>query len=350
MTRIRFKHVDRFTDRNGHTRHYFRRGKGPRIVLPGLPGSAEFMRAYEAALANQPPAARTTPPRGAPGTFDALVQLYYGSSDYARLAPATRQVYRSIIDGVVHAERIGHRLVREMRREHVSKMMVNRAANPASANQVAKKLRLLIRFAIAHGWRQDDPSSGITLFREGTHHTWTDAEIATFEARWPVGTLERTAFALLLFSGQRVGDVARMGWNDLDGAGLQVTQGKTGAKLWVPLHADLAAIFAAWPRAHVSILVNARGGAFTSPRLGKRLAEAIAKAGLPTRCVVHGLRKAAARRLADAGCTAHQIMAITGHRSLAEVARYTRDAEQRALAVAAMARLQGQDPNKNSQP
>jgi integrase len=62
------------------------------------------------------------------------------------------------------------------------------------------------------------------------------------------------------------------------------------------------------------------------------------------------MRKAAARRLADAGCTPHQIMAITGHRSLKEVTRYTRAAEQRRLAQAAMARLQQQDANKNSQP
>uniref|UniRef100_UPI0038D197A4 tyrosine-type recombinase/integrase n=1 Tax=Gluconobacter japonicus TaxID=376620 RepID=UPI0038D197A4 len=63
------------------------------------------------------------------------------------------------------------------------------------------------------------------------------------------------------------------------------------------------------------------------------------EAGLPPGCSPHGLREAAARRLAEAGCTTHQIAAITGHRSLAEVARYTRAAEQVELARSAMSRL-----------
>ncbi|GAD11270.1 hypothetical protein GFGA_1c0180 [Gluconobacter frateurii NBRC 103465] len=56
------------------------------------------------------------------------------------------------------------------------------------------------------------------------------------------------------------------------------------------------------------------------------------KRGLPPGCSPHGLRKAAARRLAEAGCTTHQIAAITEHRSLAEVARYTQAAKQVELA------------------
>jgi integrase len=57
-------------------------------------------------------------------------------------------------------------------------------------------------------------------------------------------------------------------------------------------------------------------------------------------CSAHGLRKSAARRLAEAGCTVHEIMAITGHRSLKEVERYTRAVEQRASADAAMLKVQ----------
>ena len=53
-------------------------------------------------------------------------------------------------------------------------------------------------------------------------------------------------------------------------------------------------------------------------------------------CSAHGLRKAAARRLAEAGCTAHEIAAITGHASLREIVRYTKAADQRKLAAAAM--------------
>jgi len=70
---------------------------------------------------------------------------------------------------------------------------------------------------------------------------------------------------------------------------------------------------------------------------------------LPQRCVTYGLRKAAARLLAEAGCTTHEIMAITGHKTLAEVERYTRAAAQKKLAASAMglmpARLNTAFPN-----
>jgi integrase len=51
------------------------------------------------------------------------------------------------------------------------------------------------------------------------------------------------------------------------------------------------------------------------------------------------LRKAACTRLADAGCTAHEIAAISGHKTLSEVQRYTRGADQARLARAAMERI-----------
>jgi len=76
----------------------------------------------------------------------------------------------------------------------------------------------------------------------------------------------------------------------------------------------------------------------------------IAAAGLPDRCVLHGLRKAAARRLAEAGCTEKEIAAVTGHTTLKEVARYTRAADQNRLAAGAVAKLTEQKPHKNSQP
>jgi len=43
-------------------------------------------------------------------------------------------------------------------------------------------------------------------------------------------------------------------------------------------------------------------------------------------------RKAAARRLAEAGCATHEIASITGHKTLSEIERYTREAERARLA------------------
>ena len=53
------------------------------------------------------------------------------------------------------------------------------------------------------------------LCRDVEWHTWTDEEIAAYEGRWPIGSVERTAFALLLFTGQRMSAVSRMAWSDV---------------------------------------------------------------------------------------------------------------------------------------
>ncbi len=89
-------------------------------------------------------------------------------------------------------------------------------------------------------------------------------------------------------------------------------------------------------------LLKAKGNvAFTEKGLTNFMADTIDPTGLPDRCVTHGLRKAAARLLAEAGCTPHQIMAITGHKTLAEVERYTKAAERKRLAMAAMGMMPG---------
>ena len=98
------------------------------------------------------------------------------------------------------------------------------------------------------------------------------------------------------------------------------------------------------------ILQTAFGRPFTSNGFGNYMADKISRAGLPDRCVAHGLRKAAARRLAEAGCTANEIASITGHATLQEVSRYTKAAEQRVLAQAAIERLRTRNPNTDSQP
>ena len=348
MNVVRLKHVDRFQDRHGRARHYFRRGKGVRVMLPGQPGSEEFMLAYQAALAGEE-VCKPLAQRGGAGTFDRLAQDYLRSVNYARLSATTRGAYRMAIDRLLRVEGIGHRLVAQMSREHVSRMLAKRAETPGAANWVLKTIRLLIRFGMENGLQHADPTLGIKRYALGEHHSWTEEEIAAFEARWPIGTRERTAFSLFLFTGQRLSDVAKMSWRDLEGAGINVTQGKTKERLWVPLHAELAGILERWPRQHVAMLTSRTGEPFTAASFGGWMAEKIEEAGLPSRCVPHGLRKAAARRLADAGCTPHQIMAITGHRSLKEVERYTKAAGQRGLAQAAMDHLQGQTRNKSSQ-
>ena len=134
------------------------------------------------------------------------------------------------------------------------------------------------------------------------------------------------------------------------GNAINVVQTKTGAQLTIPLHPNLSAALRAWPRKHVVMLTTAFNKPFSDAGYGNMMADAIAAAGLPGRCVLHGLRKAAARGLAEAGCTEKEIAAVTGHTTLKEVARYTRAADQRRLAEGAVAKLTEQSRTRIRNP
>lgn len=304
--------------------------------MPGLPGSAEFMAAYAKALT----ASGDIRYIGHHSrSYNALINQYFQSPNFLRLKPSSQYCTRNVMERF--AAEHGKGLVTEMTRGHVDKIIGAKAKTPAAANTYLKRIRTLINYSIALGWRQTDPTKGLAKFSEGEYHTWTDAELAQFEAKWPLGTPQRTAYALALFTGQRRADVCRMTWADIVDGRVAVVQGKTGTALSIPIHRDLAKTLKAWRRSPVTIITNAYGRAFTVESFGNLMAKAFKAAGLPKRCVLHGLRKAAARRLAEAGCTASQIAAITGHKSLSEVERYTKAASQSHMADAAILKLPG---------
>lgn len=341
MTVLRLKYVDRFTDRHGRVRHYFRRPGGPRVALLGEPGSDEFMEAYRLALASEPAVGiKAERLRGEPGTVARLVSEYLASMEFVQLKATSKRGRRGIAEAFARAH--GHRLFAQMQREHIGKILAAKVATPGAANNLLKTIRALVRFAVANKWRADDPTIGMKQFRLGEFHTWTEEEIALFEAHWPLGTRERTAFAMHLYTGQRKSDVVRMTWRAWDRAAnsIAVVQEKTGARLDISMHPRLREALEAWPQTNVVILVTSFGKPFTVNGYGNWVRDMIDEAGLPKRCSSHGVRKAASRRLAEAGCTEKEIQSITGHVSLAEVARYTKAANQKRLAKAAVTKLQ----------
>jgi integrase len=118
----------------------------------------------------------------------------------------------------------------------------------------------------------------------------------------------------------------------------QKTESTTALELAIPVHPTLHAIIDATPSGHLTFLVTAFGRPFTAAGLGNWFRDQCNAAGLP-HCSFHGLRKAASVRLAEAGCTPHEIAAITGHASLKEIVRYTATADRSRLAVSAMEKM-----------
>jgi integrase len=327
------KFVQAFLDQHGKPRFYFRRPGFPRVPLPGLPWSPEFMAAYEAALAGQP--AEVGNSRTKPGTIRAVAVSYFNSIGFHGLSPSTQAVYRRLIEGLCRQH--GDKRAATLQREHVIKLMAARAGRPTSANGLRKILRILMTHAVETGLRSDDPTRDVKAVRikSDGFHSWTDAEVSRFEQHHRVGSRARLALALLLFTGQRRSDVVRMGRQHIRGGFLEVKQVKTGVALEIPVVAELEAIIDSTATEHMTFLTTQFGRPFTAAGFSHWFRKQCDAAGLPY-CSAHGLRKAAARRLAEAGCTAHEIAAVTGHASLREITNYTKAVDQRRLATAAM--------------
>ena len=220
------------------------------------------------------------------------------------------------------------------------------AKPPHAARSWLVTLRSLCQFALKRGWVRSDPTRDIKqrAVKGDGFHTWTDGEIAQFEAYHPIGSKPRLAFALLLYTTQRRSDVVRMGRQHIretdDGPALYVKQQKTGVELrfrFIP-----SWVRPSTPRrAHIlTFLVTATGKPYGGNAFSEQFRNWCDAAGLPKRCKPHGLRKASCRRMAEAEYTANEIMAHSGHGTMKELVRYTKAADQARLARNAMNRSQ----------
>jgi integrase/recombinase XerD len=116
------------------------------------------------------------------------------------------------------------------------------------------------------------------------------------------------------------------------------TEGSTAIELSIPIHPDLRTILDATASGHLTFLITELGKPFAVAGFGNWFREQCDTANL-RHCTFHGLRKAASVRLAEAGCTPHEIAAITGHASLKEIVRYTATADRKRLAASAIAKV-----------
>jgi integrase len=292
------------------------------------------MAAYQAAMG----APLERPAHQGPGTVAALIVDYLRGPAFANLKPSSQTVYRIVLDrfGIKH----GHRLVRDMPRDKVAAYVhAIGAERPGMANLTRSVLRKLLTHAVRIGYRNDNPVTEIDRYKLGTRHTWSEAELSAFEERWPLGTRERLAYALLLYTGQRGGDVVRMRRQDISDGAIALVQQKTGTALAIPIHPDLVAAMKAGPRMGLHLIGDPNGRPIGRAALTKLMKRAADAAGLPPECVPHGLRKAQMRRLAEGGASAKQIASISGHKSLHEIERYTAAADQKQLSKAAMSKL-----------
>ncbi len=298
------KFVQAFIDRHGKARFYFRRAGSKSVALPGLPWSPEFMAAYELALGTAARQDEVGVSRTTPGTVNALVVNYYRSDEWKQLTPDTQK---------------RHWLM---------------------------TIRAVMRSAIPT-MRKDDPTAGISikLPKSKGHHTWSDDEIEQYRAHWPLGTQQRLVMEFALETTSRRGEVVRLGPQHVKNGRIHIERTHGSKDVDIPVSSELQAACDAMPRAHLTYVVTAYGKPRSKFGLGNDFAKWATEAGLPSRCRLHGLKKGGMRRLAEAGNTTHELMAISGHKTLTEVQRYTDDADRKLLAESGMAKRKGQSVN-----
>jgi integrase len=165
------------------------------------------------------------------GTLAALAMSYLNSTAFNDKRPETRRSER----GIVHklTEQYGSGRVTDLKREQVQRIVDKKAATPSAARNLLAVMRVLMSHAVKIGMRKDNPAVGVTRPKIKTtgYRTWGEEHIAAYRAWHPVATRERLAIELLINTGQRRGDVVRMGRQHIRDGVLYVCQQKTGEEV-----------------------------------------------------------------------------------------------------------------------
>ncbi len=323
---VRLKHVKRVRSK-GRTYWYHR------ITGERLPGDHEerAARVLEINSTTKSQACRT-----AMGSLADIITQYKKAPEFKDLRERTRRDYTALLELLL--DTWGAHPVASIERKHVLGLRDKHAETPPKTNKLIAVLRIVIAFAIERGYRTDNPAKDIKRLKVGAGHaTWPDDAVDRFLASAP--PMMALALKLGLYTGQREGDVLAMSWHDIDGDLIHVVQAKTGTKLAIPLHSALRMALDAQQRVSPIILTTTGGLPFTGSYFRHQWRKALRDAGLQG-LVFHGLRYTAAARLAEAGCSIKEIAAITGHKSLGMIEKYSRDADQKRLAGAAILRLE----------
>lgn len=305
------------------------------------------MAAYQAALAGQTIERRNAGEKKTkPGTIAAVVASYFVSTDFLNLEESTRTTYGNVINRI--REQHGDKRVALLGPQHIVKQMAEKSAIKSAANNWLKMMRLLMKRAISEGLRQDDPTANIKPFKikSDGFPAWEDEDIAAFRAKHPLGSRARLAMELALGTIQRRGDIVRLGRQHMREGTLSFKQKKTGQQVDIPVLPELQAALDAVPADQMTFLQTEFGKPFVAQGFGNWFRDVCNEAGVKKSA--HGLRKAGATRLAEHGCTDHEIMAWGGWTSLTEVQRYTKRANRKRLAVAGAEKLKTE--TKSGQP
>ena len=331
----------------GRPYYYLHLGRGTPsarkpIRLPDDPRDPEFWTVYRQLIGAPPPQRSAT-------AVDALVKAYTAAPEWQQLAESTRVNWDLYLKRILSVW--GALNVSGIEPKHVLALRDSYASTPAAANNLLRCLSSLLSWSVPRGWRTDNPCLLVPKLKGGEgydHWPWEMIQLAREHLRRDLWF----AMALALYTGQRLGDVLAMRWDQIANNMIAVAQEKTKKRLEVPLHADLRQILTEVPRSAVTILTNTAGTPWTKDGFKTSWSKALAKPkhreGAPPPAwplqpiraeglVFHGLRKSAVVFLLEAGCSVAEVASITGQ-SWKMVEHYARQVSQRRLTAAAILR------------
>ena len=342
MPRSRLPYLQRQVTRHRRTVWYVRRGAGPRVRIHAAYGSPEFFAEYQAAITEL---AVQGPSRGnvRAGTLEWLIRRYRESSAWESLAPATRDQRENIFR---HVERqAGDVPFKAVTRAKIIEGREKRRATPNQANNFLKSMRGLFSWAVDMEHVAADPTRDVKLLSVKTEgfHVWTDDEVLRFEARWPVGTRERLAFDLLLYTGLRRGDAVRLGRQHVKDGVFKIKTEKNGVIVEAPILPPLARSIEAAPTGDLAFITGERGQPMVKESFGNWFREVSKAAKVPG--AAHGLRKAGATRAAENGATTTELKALFGWTDDAMPSHYTKTANRALVATGASSKMERKRDN-----
>lgn len=354
--------VTREVSQHGTIRYKFRKKGLKAGYFKARIGTEEFRAEYDRFLHPEGVAPAPKPPRVAPGTIDEALNRYMAVPE--RLGPTlvTQSKIRAVLEDFRQGDEVsgyrGGRMIRGVTFESVEKIVAKKLVKTGTGNKTkggffaAQKLRKeLIRFfafCVKAELCERNPAAEAERVKPSVEQkskkgfrTWTEVDIDQYRARWSLGTKQRLAMELFLWTDQRRCDVHKMGKAQIRGGRIPVTQEKTGKELWVALAPQLLEAIVAMAPEDTSpfcFIISRKGTAYTKESFGNWFKDACVAAGLLNHNG-HGLRKATLRRLADLEAANKTMKALSGQEKDETLAIYTADADQIRLADSAVTML-----------
>lgn len=320
-------------------RIYWKFEKGDfRTNIPGPYGSPEFDSAYEAALER----VRLPRSRAKADTLGWLIEQFLGSLRYKNSSAIRKETLRYQLDWL--KEEAGDLPFARLEVSHIEALMAKKDG-PSAANAVKKNLSMLFNFASKKlKYAGANPAKSAERLKENSdgYHTWTDYEVDRFLERHGPGSKARLAILIALNTGMARQDLCHAGRQMLSVKNGQLriayARGKTAVAADMPVLPELADELALWPQDQETFIAKQRSKQpYRVTSFGNWFRDRCDEADVPGS--IHGLRKAGATRLADAGASEWEIASYLAHTDTTQARTYTRKANRSKLADSGFEKL-----------